>query len=215
MIRPQLLSRNSDQTSLSFVRMSILFGVSLCLSACWGAAPSVYYTLVSPSSTLSQPKPTQADFHSLGVGPITLPEHLDRPHLVTRKGKHTLQVHIRHRWGASLRDQILNQLEANLVSELSGISIVSYPWERPWRPSHQLMMEIKSLEGMMDLEVNAEFVWRIIDLKTEKVLHQGRYKAQSSARRKGQEPIETAYVRAMAETLSNFAKELSRLLQSQ
>lgn len=205
-----------DDLILFYLVRFLLLILLLNLPACWGGSPSIYYTLLTPPVLSTQANSTpKMNTSSLGVGPLTLPEHLDRPHLVTREGQHTLKVHTRHRWSASLGNQLLNQLESSLMTQLNDQVIISYPWERSWRPTRQFMVDVKSLEGSMGEQVYAEFVWRIIEIKSDRVLHQGRFKTQSSARPKKGETVEAAYVRAMAETLSNFTKELSHLIRNQ
>jgi len=43
----------------------------------------------------------------LGIGPVQFPRYLDRPEIVTRDGEHQLVLGEWHRWGGSLRTDIL------------------------------------------------------------------------------------------------------------
>src|SRR3569833_1627466 len=91
-------------------RLSIV-AVLLLLNACASTKDS-FYTLSpassQPDSTQKKtPKGTQADArHSVAVGPVRVPEIVDRPQVVVRRGPNHVELAELHRWAQSLRTEI-------------------------------------------------------------------------------------------------------------
>ena len=183
---------------------------------CGGTTPSKYYTLIDampPSSQVTHKSTGSVDAAVqsspvLGIGPISIPERLDRLHLITREGEHHLRIHTKHRWGAPLRDQLLSRVESELTQKLTRRTLVAYPWERAWRPDHQLTIDVRRLEGELGGEVHVELVWRLIKIDQEQVLDQGRFTTSVSAQHRAGGKAHTAYVRAIASSLSLFVETI-------
>src|SRR5262249_23921679 len=79
--------------------------ISLLLAGCFGASrPARFYTL-DPVQVRDSPGSTSTDA-VLAVGPIDLPDYVDRPQIVTRTGSNELVIAEFDRWGGSLDKQI-------------------------------------------------------------------------------------------------------------
>jgi len=62
----------------------------------------------------------------LAIGPVTIPDYLDRPEIVTRSSRNQLTIADFDRWGGSVATDINRVLAENLSSQLApqGISVV-------------------------------------------------------------------------------------------
>src|SRR5262247_418372 len=97
-------------------RVLIPCGVALLmLSGCLGSTPPTQFYLV-PSLTSPDAAPASAGRHdlTLGVGPVTVPPYLDRPHLVTRTSRAKLALADFDQWAGPLPDTIARVLAGNL-----------------------------------------------------------------------------------------------------
>jgi uncharacterized protein len=134
---------------------------------CATTPPSSYYMLTSSSTTL---KETATKEHiTLGVGPIKIPGHLDRAHIVTRLGAHVLKIHEFQRWGDSLQRQLEETLAENLSSFLQTPHVVLYPWERAQRPQYQLIITVRQLEGDLKMGTTVEAIWQLVEVETDQL----------------------------------------------
>ena len=88
-----------------YTALALVASVALT-NGCLGGNPD-FFTL-SPSAAAGGPSPV-ASLPELGlaVGPLSFPRYLDRPQLVTRDGSHRLIVDDDHRWGDTLRTEVL------------------------------------------------------------------------------------------------------------
>lgn len=79
---------------------------ALVLSACAPAPRESFYTLNPTVPGLAPQLRNTADAFSVSVGPVRIPEIVDRPQLVIRKGPGQVDILEQHRWAQSLRTEI-------------------------------------------------------------------------------------------------------------
>ncbi|HET9155399.1 MAG TPA: PqiC family protein [Myxococcaceae bacterium] len=101
--------------------------LSLALAGCFGTSrPPRFYTL-EPLQVPEGPGATSAEL-TLAVGPVELPDYVDRPQIVTRSGNNELVIAEFERWGGSLEKQISGSLVATLGDRLASRQIAVVPW---------------------------------------------------------------------------------------
>src|SRR5712671_8161581 len=114
---------------MSHVRLPPLFAcaMSLALAACLGSSrPSRFYTL-APLQVRDGPGSTATDT-TLAIGPVEIPDSIDRPQIVTRTGANELVVAEFDRWGGSLDSEISGALVATVRDRLRSQQIAVAPW---------------------------------------------------------------------------------------
>ena len=79
--------------------LSLIFAAVLLVSACGSSPPVRYYTL-STASVATPEDP--ADARILGLGPLNVPEYLNRTQIVTRGNGAELIVHEFSHWAEPL-----------------------------------------------------------------------------------------------------------------
>ena len=97
------------------------------LAGCLGSSrPSRFYTL-APLQVRDGPASTATDA-TLAIGPVEIPDYVDRQQIVTRTGANELVVAEFDRWGSSLDNQITGSLVATLRDRLTSQQIAVAPW---------------------------------------------------------------------------------------
>jgi uncharacterized lipoprotein YmbA len=120
---------------------ALILGLFLTVAAgCASSPPSRFYAL----STLENPQPAISDSSQAGrmivaVGPVAIPDYMDRPQIVTRTGRNGAVVNEFDRWAGSLEDDISRVLTENLSSSLP----VDLFRVVRWAPSVQAHLQIK------------------------------------------------------------------------
>ena len=99
---------------------------ALLLAGCAASPTPRLYVL----ATLAEPGEAPAGGLAVGVGPVALAPHLDRPQIVTRLGSE-LRLGELDRWGEPLGDGIARVLAENLGRRLASERI----WVHPWPPT--------------------------------------------------------------------------------
>jgi uncharacterized lipoprotein YmbA len=84
------------------VRRSVLAVLCLSVGAC-ASAPEHLYTL---DTSERPPATSRPDLPIVLVGPVAIPEMLDRPQLVVREGKYGIVFNEQQRWATPLKDSL-------------------------------------------------------------------------------------------------------------
>lgn len=92
------------------------------LSGCFGASmPTRFYTLSPPEPERTEPLTRFKDV--LVVGPLTIPEYLDRRQIVSRSGQNGIVLAEFEQWSSSLDDELTRLLVATLSERLVSRNI--------------------------------------------------------------------------------------------
>jgi uncharacterized lipoprotein YmbA len=147
----------------------LLAGLCIVLTGCGTMSPpSSYYILTSSNQMTSQIQPLN-DI-SVGVGPVTVPGHLDRSQIVTTTGQNSITIHEYQRWGDSFKTQVEETLAENISSLLQTPKVAVYPWERAQRPNYQVYVTVRRFEGKAGMNVTLDTIWQIVDVNSDKSL---------------------------------------------
>lgn len=84
---------------------------------------------------------------SIGIGRVTLPAYLDRPHIVIRSQPNQMHVADYHRWAGSLEDEIQRVLLENLMILTGTQRIARLPWPTDFQPDVTVRIDIHRFEA--------------------------------------------------------------------
>ena len=128
-------------------RSVFLFGhvvLILLLSGCMrDSKPSQFYMLNADSGvagTVRSPASTQGPV--IGLGPIRIPEYLNRPQMIVAVSDNQFQLAENHRWAERLDQNISLALFKALPSQLGTDRIVRYPWSQRQAIDYQVGIDI-------------------------------------------------------------------------
>jgi hypothetical protein len=99
------------------------------LAGCASTAPSKFYTL-TPMKAADGPASSVMfeDGSLLAVGPVRLPDYLDRPQIMTRSEGNEIRMHETDRWAGSLEGDVSRVLIENLSVLLAGKKVTVVQW---------------------------------------------------------------------------------------
>ena len=136
---------------------------ALLLAGCGRSVPVSYYQLAPVQGEPAAGKTAAPSGMVIGIGPVRLQEHLDRPQLITRTGANRLQLADRHRWAEPLAENIAWVLRENLSTLLGTEHLLLYPWERSAPVTAQVTLEILHCEGMDNGTAQLTALWALSD----------------------------------------------------
>lgn len=113
--------------------------ILLCLAACGSSPPNDYYRL-TPMGTPA----TAGERPSLGVGPVDIPDYLNRSGLVYSAGGNRLVISEQHRWAEPLDEGIMRVVAVNLARLLNTDNLRLFPW--PLNDIPEYTVEVNVLE---------------------------------------------------------------------
>lgn len=129
--------------------------LALCVAGCARTPPAQYYLLTAPvAATAGKP-----DGPRLGLGPVRLPEYLDRPQIVSFKSPTRLTLSNAHRWAEPLQQSFARALLAQLARALPAAQIVPFPWRGNDAPARQVAIDVQRFERGADGQLHLDVRW--------------------------------------------------------
>ena len=144
----------------SALRGAGLFALGLAAGCLRGTPPPDYYTL-SAAGGASAAALAERPGLGLAVGPIEIPRYVDRPELVTRVGAHGLVPWNEHRWGGSLRTDLLDAVARDLGALLGTLRVVVYPAEARFPVHYRVLIDFRALDVEPERAVLLHAVWTV------------------------------------------------------
>jgi len=144
-----------------------LFLVLVMLTGCASSQPSKFYQL---NTVPNKQAPIAGVSFSrnvvIAIGPVRIPDYLDRPQIVTRSGKNELKLSEFHRWAGSLEADTSRVLLENVSSLFPAGSIsverwISFPASRV-PASLRVEVLVDRFEGTLGDSVLLKAQWRIL-----------------------------------------------------
>ncbi|MBT5559963.1 MAG: membrane integrity-associated transporter subunit PqiC [Proteobacteria bacterium] len=180
----------------------------LMVSACGGTAtpPPNFFVLSTPDG-LEAERPAKrgsADL-SLGIGPIILPPHLDRPQIVTKSTRHKLDLDEFNQWAEPLKDNFTRILAENLSILLGTDRIAIYPWRSSVPVGYQVAAEVVRFDGQLGGNSTLIVRWNVFGKGGREILFSRRsvYTVRSSGN------SFEAMVSAMSDSVAAFSREIA------
>ncbi len=141
----------------------------LTLGGCAGTPPSKFYMLESISGSRHRRKVQRStNAISIGLGPVTLPDYVDRPQIVTRTSQNTVQLAEFDRWAEPLSSNVSRTLTENLTSLLPTDSVVPYPWPGSTDVTYQVVVDVYRFDGILGEKAFLDAQWSVLAKKGKK-----------------------------------------------
>lgn len=131
----------------------------LLLAGCGTTSPAKFYVL---SATRDAGAAERARGEKvIGIGPVALPEYLDRAQIVTRSSANRLELADGHRWAEPLAENVTRVLAENLSSLLRTDRVAAYPWKRAQAVDYQVRVQVVQFDGGPDGSVSLVARWSV------------------------------------------------------
>ncbi|MGC9965256.1 MAG: PqiC family protein [Syntrophobacteraceae bacterium] len=191
-------------------RLAAVLVVIMLLGGCGGSKAANYYILHS----IQNPGPelgaagTERD-PAIGVGPVTIPDYLDRPQIVTRTTDSSLQFAEFDRWAEPLEKNLARVLADNLSVMVPSERVYVFPWPKSVAVRCRVTLEIAHLEKMPDEKVLLDARWNVLD--GDKLLAAKRSRLVLPVEGAGFEAVASAQSRAVEALSREIATEIRSL----
>lgn len=188
---------------VSVSRLLAIFIVLMVLGGCAGSKPPSYYTLSSFQNPGPEVRTSGAEQGPIiGVGPVKIPQYLDRPGMATRTTQNGLQFAVFDKWAEPLENNLTHVLADNLSAMIPSERVSVYPWPSFIPVQYQITLEVIHLEKIPGEKVILDASWNILGNNGEKLLLMKRSKLTV--------PVESAGFEAIASAESRAVEALSR-----
>lgn len=179
--------------------LAVLLAITGCAT---NSQPVRYFTLEPVVEPASSP-PIAA---VVAVGPVDVPDYLDRPQIVTRRGGNELLFDEFNRWGGPLDDEVNRLLVRHLGKALGRTQVLSYPSRLAASWDLRVVIELKRFDGKVGGDVLLLVNWSLMDeaLGEPLLTRQGEYVTSSEAG-----GGYAAYVQALSRLAGQLAEDLA------
>jgi uncharacterized lipoprotein YmbA len=120
-------------------------------------------TVLEPAATAAPAKAAPLVL----LGPVALPEYLDRPELVTRLSSNQLRIEDLELWAEPLQDSFPRTIQQDLAALLGGGRVQRLPWTGPSPPNMVVSVEVRRFERTAAGRVELAARWVIRDGRGE------------------------------------------------
>jgi len=106
----------------------------------------------------------------IGIGPVKVPEYLNRPQIVTEDDDNLLTFAEFDRWGEPLDLALPRLISDNLSVLFPAATIATSPWNLSIPVRYQVIIDVVRLESRLDKNLSLTVQWSVIDLDSRKML---------------------------------------------
>jgi uncharacterized lipoprotein YmbA len=129
--------------------------VILAIAAC-GTPPQIRYFTLASEPVASFAAPTL----SIVVGPVTVPELVDRPHFVMRSGASSVEIVETARWAAPLKSEIPRVI-ADHLARLLDARAWSSAQRASSQPDYRVLIDIQRFETSSQEGAVIQALWTV------------------------------------------------------
>jgi len=179
--------------------MRLAFLTLLLMTACASPPRERFYTLEAAAP------PAGGDAAlSVAVGPVSIPDLVDRPQFVVRLGANQVEITEQARWAEPLKSAIARVVAANLASALSARAVSPRNGEADYR----VALDVQRFDSGPDDSVLIDAAWTVAS-------KDGRRSGRSIVREKVKPMEYGALAAAHSAALAALSREIAEAIRSQ
>jgi len=143
------------------------FSIGLII-VCWSAialtgcsrSPRVSFYTLEAAAVPETPTPGMTPI-SVAVGPVTLPQVVDRPQLVIRVAANRVELLEIHRWASPLKSEVPRIIAANLAGQLAPARVSAYPQNASENADYTVLVDVQRFEATSGEGVTVDAIWSV------------------------------------------------------
>jgi uncharacterized protein len=170
----------------------------MLLLACGSPPRERFYTLDAP-----EPPAAAAAPYSIAVGPVSVPELVDRPQFVVRVGANQVAIAEQARWAEPLKSAIARVVAANLAKELGARTQL-----RNGDADYRVLIDVQRFESTPGDAVLLDAQWTVIGAKGAR--RSGRSTQREPAQGRDYDALAAAHSAALAKLSSEIAEAIRK-----
>ena len=179
-----------------------------------GCARSPVVTFYTISALAPEAAAASAHPAGIAVGPVTVPELVDRPQMVTRISANKVNILESHRWAEPLKSEIPRLLAENLARLLRPARVSTYDQSASRTAEYRLVVDILRFESVPGKGVTIEALWSVRH-GADGTVEKGHSLVKEPADGAGYEALVAAHGRALAAISKDMAQGLATSMSRQ
>ncbi len=145
----------------------------------------------------------------VGIGPVRLPEYIDREEIVFQSSTNKIEVPTKQLWAGPLDKNVTRVLTTNVARELRSSNVVGYPWPNSSGMTYQVTVNIDQFHSRTGGDAILEASWRVHQAVGGKVVRERSEQFSRPVTQNGYEGIAAA----QSLLLQDLAEEIAQSLR--
>jgi uncharacterized protein len=153
----------TEKIAAGCVLTLLALGLSACTLVGSGPRPAPrLYTLSSLAFSDAAGEPAASLPHLvIGIGPVRLPEYLDRRDIIVRNSRNEIELIGLSQWAEPMAEALARAVADNLSALLQTHRIVQFPWRPAVPVVHQVAFQVIQFDGRPGEEVVLRAGWQL------------------------------------------------------
>jgi hypothetical protein len=164
------------------------------LSGCGSSPKERFFVLSDDVAAVASVTPAA---YSIGVGPVTVPEIVDRPQFVLRRSASEVAIAEQARWAEPLKSEIARVIAANIARTLADAHVSAYPQNAVDRADFRVLIDLQRFDSAPGEAVTLEALWSVRQARGG-ALRNGKSTVREAVSGAGYEELVAAHRRALA-----------------
>ena len=148
--------------------VTMVVGIMM-LTACFGKTPPAKFYTLQPVAQSSAGKSLPLNV-TLVVGPVAIPDAINRPEIVTRDAGNEVSFSEYQRWAGPLEKSIAAVIAQNIATLLATERVTPFTRENIFKPTHRVVINIDRYDSQLAKEFLLKATWSIKNLNGNKLL---------------------------------------------
>lgn len=190
--------------SIPRIAGGLLLVCLLFIMAGCSRSPRVTFYTLEPAAPVAASVAATA-VPAIAVGPVTLPDVVDRPQFVVWVAANRVEIMETHRWAEPLKSKIPRVIAENMNHLLGSDRVASSLQYAAVDADYRVLVDIRRFEALPGEAVTVEAVWSL-RRAAGGAPKTGRILAREPVRGEGFDPLTAAYGRALLTVSADLAK---------
>jgi len=182
------------QSRYSLAALAVIVG-ALC-AGCGSPPKERFYTLAPapaamPAAATAQPR------ISVAIGPVKVPDAVDRPQMVVREGPNRVEILEQQRWAGTLRSEIARALVAGVGERLPDVQVSAGDSQAARSAGYRVAVDVERFDAVLNDSVSIQALWTLRQDSGAQVAS-GRFSGSEPTGSGAYDAIAAAYGRTLA-----------------
>jgi uncharacterized protein len=171
------------------------------LAGCASSPTPRFYVLGAP------PQPAVKAVYSVAIGPVTVPDIVDRPQIVLRTAANEVTIPDQVRWAEPLKSEIPRVIAADIALSLGDAYVSAYPQATGSEADYLVVVDIQRFESALGEAATVEAQWTVRGVKDKSgALRSGRSVVREPTQGNDYDALVAAHGRALAKLSRDIAE---------
>lgn len=170
--------------------------------------PTEFFVLTPLAA--STPGEPGTDELLVGVGPIIVPEYLDRTNIVRRFAPNRVAISELEWWAEPLETSLLRVIGDNLAARLGTPAVLRYPWPILMKPAYSVAINFSRFDILSENRVHLSARWVVRGGQPRRAL----LTRESSIEKTAASAATADAVAALSQTLDDLSAEIASAIRT-